>query len=69
MNEPADPAPDLCPLCGKPNQCAMEAARATGEEPPTCWCRDVDFSPERLERGPAANRRRACICRDCAEAG
>ena len=33
---PADP--NHCPLCGQPNECAMEIERATGVKQPPCWC-------------------------------
>ena len=59
-------APDLCPLCGKPNRCAMESSRAAAADQPPCWCVGVDFSPELLERLPAAARGKACICEACA---
>jgi hypothetical protein len=56
-----------CPLCGQANECAMETQRATGMQQPPCWCTQVDFSRELLERVPAQARGRACICRACAE--
>jgi hypothetical protein len=62
-------APDAtrCPLCGEPNRCALAAPRAPGSEPPPCWCRAERFPAELLERVPAPQRRRACICRSCLE--
>ena len=56
-----------CPLCGKANQCAMEVQRVTGQPQPPCWCTQVDFSPELLERLPPQARGVACICADCAK--
>jgi hypothetical protein len=38
---PADP--NHCPLCGQPNECAMEIERATGVKQPPCWCSLVKF--------------------------
>jgi hypothetical protein len=38
---PADP--NHCPLCGQPNECAMEIERATGVKQPPCWCSQVKF--------------------------
>lgn len=66
MPPPVDPA--VCPLCGQPNRCANEVARATGVPQPPCWCTQVDFSAGLLERVPAAAKDRACICTACARA-
>jgi len=55
-----------CPLCGQPNQCAMEVAKATGNPVAKCWCVNVSFSPELLAKVPAAARHQACICQACA---
>jgi hypothetical protein len=60
------PDPRSCPLCGQPNRCAMETARATGAAPQPCWCTQVDFGAELLARVPAAAQRLACICPACA---
>jgi hypothetical protein len=61
-----DLQPDRCPLCGQPNQCAMELERITGEKQPPCWCTQVDFSAELLARVPADKQHLACICSHCA---
>lgn len=66
---PQMPSPELCPLCGRPNACAMEVERVTGASQPPCWCMDVDFGAELLARVPPAARRLACICARCAAAG
>lgn len=66
MNAPLQVDPGLCPLCGQPNQCAMEVERLTGEKQPPCWCTQVDFSAELLARVPASQQRLACICAACA---
>ncbi|MBA4255733.1 MAG: hypothetical protein C0445_07655 [Polaromonas sp.] len=66
---PAPPDPGCCPVCGQPNQCAMELARQTGAastEP--CWCTQVNFSAELLARVPAQAQGLACICARCARA-
>ena len=60
--------PRCCPLCGQPNACANEIARATGQAQPPCWCTTVDFTPELLARVPPQARRLACICEACARA-
>jgi hypothetical protein len=44
----------------------MEIQNATGVKQPPCWCTQVDFSREMLERIPARARRLACICEACA---
>jgi hypothetical protein len=61
------PDPTRCPLCGQPNQCAMEVQQATGVKQPPCWCTQVDFTADLLARVPAASRGTACICKACAE--
>ncbi|WP_310625399.1 cysteine-rich CWC family protein [Limnohabitans sp.] len=54
-----------CPLCGQPNQCAMEVAKITGHPAATCWCVQAFFLPELLAQVPAAAQRQACICQAC----
>jgi hypothetical protein len=66
MQPRATPDPTRCPLCGQPNACANETARATGQAQPPCWCTEVDFSAELLQRVPAELQRKACICSACA---
>ena len=56
-----------CPLCGKPNQCAMEIARESGVDAGPCWCVNVDFSADLLAKLPADAQNKACICKACAE--
>jgi Cysteine-rich CWC len=70
MNAPRTPEtadPDRCPLCGGPNNCAMQAQRRTGEPQPPCWCVTVNFSEDLLARVPVRAQRKACICADCAQ--
>ena len=55
-----------CPLCGQVNQCALEVERVTGLKQPPCWCTQVDFNREVLERLPPEARGQACICQACA---
>jgi len=62
---PSSP-PDLCPLCGQANECAMEVERATGVKQPPCWCMSVDFTAELLAKVPQDAKNRACICPACA---
>ncbi len=60
--------PTRCPLCGQPNACANQLARATGVAQPACWCTAATFPPELLARVPAEAQRKACICAACAGA-
>ncbi|MBS0427741.1 MAG: cysteine-rich CWC family protein [Proteobacteria bacterium] len=65
---PVDVDPARCPLCGQGNGCAEEAARATGQPQPPCWCMTADFPPLLRDAVPEAARGRACICARCAAA-
>ena len=58
--------PEVCPLCGQSNHCAMKIERTTGKKQPPCWCTDATFSAELLSRLPDNAVRRACICARCA---
>ncbi|UTW07010.1 cysteine-rich CWC family protein [Pseudomonas benzenivorans] len=54
----------LCPLCGQRNGCAQ----ADSQTPVThCWCFDAPLERSVLERLPAAQRNRACLCPRCAQ--
>ena len=59
--------PSRCPLCGQPNQCAMEAERASGAKQPPCCCTQVKFDAALLSRLPEQARATACICAACAQ--
>jgi hypothetical protein len=63
-----DYSPELCPLCGQPNQCAMEVERATGIAQPPCWCAQTQFSADLLNKIPEAARGVACLCAACVKA-
>lgn len=63
---PADP--NLCPLCGLPNQCAMHIERTTGVKQPSCWCNQIKFEATLLSRIPEHARDKACVCSVCAQA-
>lgn len=52
-----------CPLCGRPNQCALAADPSATE----CWCDKEKFPPELLAQIPTEAVRRACICEKCLE--
>ena len=62
------PDPTRCPLCGKPNQCAMEVERETGKKQPPCWCSQVKFEPGVFDEIPQEARGKACVCGACASA-
>ena len=57
----------ICPLCGGPNNCATEIAKATGEPEQPCWCREETFSAELLARIPAEAQGVACVCQNCVQ--
>ena len=59
--------PNRCPLCGKPNQCAMEVERETGVKQPPCWCTQVTFDAALLSSVSEEARGVACICAACAQ--
>ncbi len=69
MSTPRPINPEVCPLCGQGNQCAMEVERTTGQKQPPCWCTNASFSAELLAKVPAESRGQACICAACAAAG
>ena len=64
MSTPVNP--NICPVCGQPNQCAMEIAKATGNPADECWCASMVFSAEALSRVPPQALNKACICKKCA---
>lgn len=53
----------VCPLCGKPNDCAVAADPNATE----CWCEDVEFPQELFDQVPENAFRKVCICRACLE--
>ncbi|MFY9128283.1 MAG: cysteine-rich CWC family protein [Limnohabitans sp.] len=55
----------LCPICGEPNQCAQEIAKATGKPQEPCWCITATFSAALLDRVPEEAKNKACICEKC----
>lgn len=58
--------PRACPVCGGDNACAMAQAQADGTKPADCWCAEVSFPPELLDRLPDSDRGKACVCASCA---
>lgn len=51
-----------CPLCGKPNECAMAAGRPAE----SCWCMTSTIDPDVLTSIPAEAQGKICICARCA---
>ena len=68
MSTTLTPDPDLCPVCGQPNSCAMAAQDTSSalENAPPCWCTRVHFSAGLLQQVPEAAKNKACICQRCA---
>lgn len=60
---PTDPS--LCPLCHRPNGCAM----AAGLPPESCWCMNVTVSDQALAALPSSEIGTRCICRQCGVVG
>ncbi|MCA8949944.1 MAG: cysteine-rich CWC family protein [Planctomycetes bacterium] len=54
--------PDRCPLCARPNACALAAGATCAD----CWCSRTTIDPAALARLPAAAIGVACLCADCA---
>lgn len=61
--------PHRCPLCGQPNQCAMEIERQSGIKQEPCWCSTEKISQAVLDQIPATDLGRACVCAACVKAG
>lgn len=59
---PASTQPNVCPLCGGGNDCAMTRSDGNRSE---CWCMSVKIGPEILAKVPEASRGVACICARC----
>ena len=53
-----------CPLCGRPNLCALAADPDAAE----CWCDSVVFPDELLAQIPRNAVRRTCVCQKCLQA-
>jgi hypothetical protein len=56
----------ICPLCGKPNECAQAGCSGTAAD---CWCMSVVIPAEVLAKVPEDKVGKVCICRRCAEGG
>lgn len=67
LSGPATPDPLICPLCGQANACLNLGAADVDR---SCWCNDpaISFPESLLSRIPPEKRRKACVCRQCADA-
>ena len=54
-----EPDPSRCPLCGRPNDCALATAETA--PPRACWCRAERFPETLLAQAPPTT----CICQRC----
>jgi hypothetical protein len=63
MNANAVSRDQICPICGKPNDC-VRARSGTLDEP--CWCEEVEISADAISRVPEEKRGKSCICHHCA---
>jgi hypothetical protein len=53
----------LCPLCRRPNGCAVAAGAAAATP---CWCVGARLDAAALARATAADGGSACVCAACA---
>lgn len=63
-----NPPAHLCPLCGQPNECAMQAQHNGDVAPPACWCTRVKIGADVLKLVPEQARGLACVCAACVRA-
>lgn len=52
--------PKRCPICGRPNRCAMAEGKSA------CWCFHQKVPESVLDGVPAELRGLACVCEACA---
>lgn len=52
-----------CPLCGKPNDCALANCATLKVE---CWCANAEVSKVAITKIPENLRGKACLCISCA---
>jgi Cysteine-rich CWC len=66
MSALAEPiaAASVCPLCQRPNGCAMALGSAGATMP--CWCVVAALDPGALARASTADGGAACVCAACA---
>jgi Cysteine-rich CWC len=67
----------VCPACGSSNQCVMAQAQISTREPSKvlltvqeqkpCWCTQVQFSQELLQKLKVQHPFDQCLCSACLE--
>ncbi len=50
-----------CPICGKPNGCAVVAHK----DPAACWCMSTKVPEGLLALIPKDKRGHSCVCEQC----
>lgn len=55
--------PDLCPICGGDNGCALRRNKPIEQ----CWCTKAVFTEAMFREIPEEKRRQSCICRPCVD--
>ena len=53
----------ICPLCGKPNNCALANYDTLKVE---CWCVSAEVNKAAITNIPENLRGKACLCISCA---
>ncbi|NKI18935.1 cysteine-rich CWC family protein [Spongiibacter sp. KMU-166] len=56
--------PQLCPLCGQANQCAVAANR----DPATCWCMSTPINRTAVATAREQRLPQYCLCPQCGTA-
>ena len=51
-----------CPICGKPNDCAL----ASGRDHESCWCWTTSMAEGVLDAVPDDAKGAVCVCAKCA---
>ena len=51
----------ICPICGRPNNCAYEKGLSHG----SCWCEKIEVPKGLREQISESLRGKACICKEC----
>ncbi|MBY0411445.1 MAG: cysteine-rich CWC family protein [Burkholderiaceae bacterium] len=64
MTTSSPPPPEAaCPLCERPNACAI----AAGQDAASCWCMTACISAQVLQAIVPGSRGKRCICPKCAQ--
>lgn len=62
--------PKICPVCSKPNKCAVAESSDPNSPDLKCWCMDLELSEEYVEKAkqkhwPNDLPPNVCICEAC----